>query len=170
MNELLVRPVRPEDAPDLTDLINEIIGEGGTTAFERPFTSDRLAQQYLSGPSVVSAVVALDVSTGRLEGFQILGDFGTPLPKGWADIGTYVRLSSKQRGVGSALFAVTRERARHLGLIAINATIRADNHGGLLFYAKQGFEDYAVQPAIPLGDGRRVDRVQKRFRLTRKRA
>jgi ribosomal protein S18 acetylase RimI-like enzyme len=68
--------------------------------------------------------------------------------------------------VGSALFAATRERARSLGLTAINATIRADNVGGLAFYQKIGFLDHSVTRAIPLKDGRPVDRVNKRFRLT----
>jgi L-amino acid N-acyltransferase YncA len=168
MNQFLVRPICREDAPELAELINEIIGQGGTTAFEVPFTAEGLAEQYLTGPNLTSAVVALDVGSGRPEGFQILGDFGAPLPRGWTDIGTYVRPSGKQRGIGSTLFAATRERARELGLIAINATIRADNHGGLTFYAKLGFEDYAVQRAIPLADGTRVDRIRKRYWLKNK--
>jgi len=61
--------------------------------------------------------------------------------------------------------AATRKRAGALGLAAITATIRADNHGGLAFYRKQGFEDHSVTPAVPLNDGRLVDRVNKRYRL-----
>ena len=51
------------------------------------------------------------------------------------------------------------------GREAINATIRADNAGGLAFYTKQGFVDYGVTPAVPLADGTPVDRVHKRFSL-----
>ncbi len=67
--------------------------------------------------------------------------------------------------MGSALFAATRERARQIGLSAINASIRADNIGGLTFYGKMGFMDHSVVPGVALKDGGRVDRVSKRFPL-----
>ena len=63
------------------------------------------------------------------------------------------------------MFAATRARARELGLAAINATIRADNSGGLAFYSKMGLKDYAVDRAEPLADGTPVDRIHKRYLL-----
>jgi L-amino acid N-acyltransferase YncA len=164
-SDLEIRPVRSSDAPALTELMNEIIAQGGTTAFERPFTVEELDAQYLTGPKVISAVVAIDRASQRPQGFQILGDFGHPLPTGWGDIGTYVQVGGKQRGIGSALFGATRAKALERGLIAINATIRSDNAGGLAYYSKQRFEDYAVERAVPLADGTPVDRIYKRYWL-----
>ena len=152
------------DARELAELLNAIIAQGGTTALEDPFTPERLAEAYLVGPAVLCCFVAIDRATGRLEGFQTLGRY-PGLPYDVGDIGTFARIDGKQRGVGSALFAATRERALRLGLTAINATIRADNVGGLAFYGKMGFEDHSVTPAVPLREGRPVDRVNKRFRL-----
>jgi hypothetical protein len=63
------------------------------------------------------------------------------------------------------LFAATREAATRLGLVGINATIRADNVGGLTFYGKQGFQDHSVALAVPLNDGTPVDRISKRYPL-----
>jgi L-amino acid N-acyltransferase YncA len=160
-----VRDATLGDAPGLVDLLNAIIAQGGTTAHEDLFTAERLAETYLVGPDVLCCFVAIDRAIGRLEGFQTLGRY-SDLPEDIGDIGTFARIDGKQRGVGSALFAATRERARELGLTAINATIRADNLGGLAFYRKMGFEDHSVTPAKPLKDGRPVDRVNKRFRLT----
>ena len=160
-----IRDAARGDAAELAELLNAIIAQGGTTALEEPFTPERLAEAYLDGPSVHCCFVAVDRETGRLEGFQCLGRY-QGLPDDVGDIGTFARIDGKQRGVGSALFAATRERARRLGLAAINATIRADNVGGLAFYSKQGFQDHSVTPAVPLKDGRPVDRVSKRFRLT----
>ena len=153
------------DAPELAELLNALIAQGGTTALEVPFTPEGLAEAYLVGPGVLCCFVAIDRKSGRLEGFQTLGRY-PGLPDDIGDIGTFARIDGKQRGVGSALFAATRERAQGLGLTAINATIRADNLGGLTFYRKMGFEDHSVTPAVPLKDGRAVDRVNKRFRLT----
>jgi ribosomal protein S18 acetylase RimI-like enzyme len=70
--------------------------------------------------------------------------------------------------VGSALFNVMRSAARKRGLTAINATIRADNSGGLAFYNRMGFLDYEVTRAVPLKDGTPVDRIRKRYSLSHK--
>ena len=161
-----VRDVAPGDAAELADLLNALIARGGTTALEDPFSPEQLAGAYLTGPAVLCCFVAVDRRTGRLEGFQTLGRY-PGLPDDVGDIGTFARIDGAQRGVGSALFAATRDRARGLGLAAINATIRADNAGGLAFYGKMGFADHSVTPAVPLKDGRPVDRIHKRFGLER---
>lgn len=44
-----------------------------------------------------------------------------------------------------------------------NATIRADNAGGLAYYARMGFQDYAVARGVPLADGTPVDRISRRY-------
>ncbi|MBV8682984.1 MAG: hypothetical protein JO111_08940 [Caulobacteraceae bacterium] len=165
--ELEVRPVRPEDAPELVDLLNEIIARGGTTALEERFTPEALAEAYLTGSDVICCFVAVDSVSGRLEGFQTLGRY-PGLPEDVGDIGTFARIGGAQRGVGSALFAATRAEACRRGLAAINATIRADNTGGLAFYGRMGFADHSVEPAVPLKDGTLVDRICKRFPLDRK--
>ena len=160
---LVVRPVEAADAPGLAELLNAVIAAGGTTALQEPFTPEALDQTYLTGPNVLCCFVAED-EDGTLLGFQTLGRY-PGLPDDVGDIGTFTRLGSTQRGIGSALFAQTTRRAAELGLSAINATIRGDNTGGLTFYAKQGFADHALTPGVPLKDGTPVDRVHKRFVL-----
>lgn len=162
-SDVQVRPVAEADAPELAELLNAIIARGGTTALEEPFTPARLAETYLTGPDVLSCVVAVEPG-GRLAGFQTLGH-APHLPEGWGEIGTYARVDGARKGVGGALFAATRTRAEALGLTAIDATIRADNSGGLAYYARMGFDDYGVDRAIPLEDGTPVDRVHKRYIL-----
>jgi len=162
--EFDVRPVRPKDAFELADLLNQIVEHGGTTALEEGFTPEALAETYLTGTNVICCFVAVDRVSGRLEGFQTLGRYpGLPMDVG--DIGTFARIGGVQRGVGSALFAATRVEARRQELAAINATIRADNAGGLAFYSRMGFVDHTVRPAVPLKDGVLVDRISKRYQL-----
>jgi len=160
-----VRPVRDADAAELAQLLNAIIARGGTTALEEPFTGPSLAQAYLTGPDVICCFVAADRASGELAGFQTLGR-EAHLPHDVGDIATFARVGGTQRGVGTALFAATRAAARAAGLSAINATIRADNTGGLAFYGRMGFVDHAVTRAVPLKDGTLVDRVHKRYALT----
>lgn len=161
--ELRIRPTVRADAPVLADLLNEIIAAGGTTAYETPFTPDAFADAHIDGPGVITSVLAEDVD-GRAMGFQILLA-SDRLGPGWGDIGTFARRGSTTRGIGSALFAATRRAALDAGLTTINATIRADNAGGLRFYSKMGFVDYAVARGVPLADGAPVDRISRRFDL-----
>lgn len=159
---LHIRPVSRDDAAELADLLNAIIARGGTTALETPFTPDTLDRKYLTGPTVLCCFVAQ--ADGQLLGFQTLGRQSF-LPPDIGDIGTFTRVGITQRGTGTALFAATCARARQLGLIGINATIRSDNAGGLAFYSRIGFIDHEVVPAVPLKDGTPVDRIRKRYTL-----
>ena len=161
--ELRVRPTVRADAPALADLLNEIIAAGGTTAYETPFTPAAFADAHIDGPAVITSMIAED-EDGRPMGFQILLA-SDKLELGWGDIGTFARRGSAMRGIGSALFAATKAAAIAAGLNVINATIRADNSGGLAFYAKIGFVDYAVARAVPLADGTPVDRISRRYEL-----
>ncbi len=156
-----IRPATPDDAAELADLINEIIAIGGTTAWQTKFTPASFVEHYIAGPDCLSCVVA---EADRLYGFQGLSRSKT-LPANWADIGSFARVAPKLPGVGAALFAATKTKARELGLVAINAQIRADNKPGLGFYSKMGFVDYGVKKDVPLNDGTIVDRILKRYDL-----
>lgn len=161
--ELRIRTTVRADAPALADLLNEIIAAGGTTAYETPFTPDAFAAAHIDGPGVITSFLAED-GDGRKMGFQILLR-SAKLGAGWGDIGTFALRGSTTRGIGSALFAATCRAALEAGLTTINATIRADNAGGLRFYSKMGFVDYAVARGAPLADGTPVDRISRRYDL-----
>ncbi len=107
-------------------------------------------------------LVAMDPFVSLLLGFQALNRH-VELPNDWADIGTFTRIDPKTPGVGKALFAETKNWAKEHNLAAINAAIRADNHGGLAYYEKMGFRTYQVAKAVPLHDGTPVDRIFKEF-------
>ncbi len=163
-HNITTRPAIERDAPELANILNAIIDVGGTTAYQRPLSNEEFADKFLRGPRFQSCVVAED-GKGDAAGLQAL-ETHPKLPAGWADIATFARLSPKLAGVGTALFVETVELARRKNLVAINATIRADNTGGLAFYDKMGFETYKIDEAIPLSDGTPVDRISKRFFLT----
>lgn len=162
---IAVRPMMQEDVASACRILNEIIAIGGTTALETPFTEALFAQAYLNGVDKICCHVALD-DQGEVAGFQWLG-VHDDLPDDCVDIATFTRREPVLKGAGRALFAETSTQAAALGFTAISATIRADNRPGLNYYDKMGFRDYSVAYGVALQDGTPVDRISKRFELTR---
>jgi len=161
------RSATQTDAAAMTELLNAIIAAGGTTAHLTLFKPETMQSHYINPPLGISCILA--EKDGVLLGFQGLewsdpdwqGD--DPLPAGWAVIATFVSDQARGLGVGKALFAKTRAKARSAGVVAIDATIRADNVLGLAFYKSLGFETYQRLENIPLGAARHVDRIRKRL-------
>ncbi len=159
---MILRPARPEDAPEMAGLLNRIIAMGGTTAHETPFTPEAIQRHYIAGEEPICCHLALD--DRGLIGFQAVGR-NPALPEGWGDIGTFVAPDRQRTGAGQALFAVTLTAAKAAGLSTLNATIRADNVPGLGYYARRGFVQYAQDPDFTLKSGAKVGRVSRRFEL-----
>lgn len=160
-SRLFIRQAELGDADELCPLLNDIIRVGGTTAIEVPLSVQDFQAHFLNGPNHLCCVVAED-DAGSLLGFQSL-ERHSKLPQDWADIATFTRRQPRTPGVGRALFDATKQYAKTARIVAINATIRADNSGGLAYYSKMGFEDYSVNKAVPLADGTLVDRISKWF-------
>ena len=157
---MIIRRADKSDADQLCDILNAIIDIGGTTAFQThidPTFFDR--DGILSGKVETFAHVA-ETDDG-IQAYQWISPFDGSL----CQIATFARPGTAQRGMGSALFPVTRKAAREAGYTEIDATIRADNTGGLAYYAKMGFKTVDVTRAKALPDGTKVDRVHKRLKL-----
>lgn len=159
---LTTRPVDTPDIPALAAILNEIVARGGTTARQQPMTPEAFGTHYVNGPAAICCTLVENGS--EPVGFQGLAHH-PDLAEGWADIGTYTRRDRPVPGAGRALFAATLAEARARGLTFLNATIRADNTGGLAFYRKLGFQLYATSPSVPLDDGTPVDRLHHRLAI-----
>jgi L-amino acid N-acyltransferase YncA len=149
------------DAGSVAKLLNEIIEAGGTTALVRPVTGDDLHDWMRSKAAQSTWHVALDTSE-KVVGFQWV----TPhekLPPEACDIATFVQTGQTGLGIGSALFKATSVAAKSLGYRWINATIRADNEGGLTYYQSRGFRTWNIDEGVTLESGLVVDRISKRF-------
>jgi len=156
---MIIRKATAEDRQIITDILNEVIAIGGTTAYEEPkeasffdrFITPEDSRTFLHVAQADDAVV----------GFQWMN----PDKDGMGMIATFARAGTTQRGIGSALFKQTLQCCRDAGYGLLDATIRGDNTGGLAYYSKMGFEDHSVTRAVPLSDGTPVDRVHKRMKL-----
>lgn len=158
-----VRPAMALDTRSMARLLNAIIEKGGTTALTRPVTADDIVEWMSFAPEQSAWHVALD-ATEQVCGFQWI-EPNHKLPVQACDIATFVQIGRTGLGIGSALFAATARVAKDRGYGWINATIRADNEGGLTYYQSRGFRDWAFDGGVRLDSGVIVDRISKRFDL-----
>lgn len=163
---LNIRPAITDNADMMADVINHWIISGETTAHRTPFTSQKMVDHYIKRPSLISCHVA--EWNGTIIGFQTLAwanDPNNPMPDGWASIASFVAHGQSGKGTGHSLFEVTKRASKNAGVVAIDATIRADNLYGLGYYSKLGFEDYDRSINVTLSDGLCIDLIHKRLFL-----
>lgn len=158
-----VREAVAGDASALCRILNDIIVIGGTTSLETRLSVTAFGEVFLTGRDYIVCFVAESLAGDAL-GFQSLTR-NSKLPEGWGDIATFTQQEPRLPGVGTALFKRTVDFSRQSGLIAINATIRADNYCGIPFYEKMGFRTYSTAAAVLLQSGVKIDRVSKYFPL-----
>ncbi|WP_299045154.1 GNAT family N-acetyltransferase [uncultured Tateyamaria sp.] len=158
-----VRPAIALDAPSMADLLNPIIEEGGTTAITTRVTGRDLAD-WMAEKGRSAWHVAVDDGE-RVLGFQWIAAGADYLPSDAAEIATFVQVGQTGLGIGSRLFDATRKAARDLGYAWINANIRADNEGGLIYYQSRGFQDYGRIEGHEMANGQIVDKILKRYDL-----
>jgi len=160
---IIVRRAGTLDARPMAELLNAIIRAGGTTAYVEEVAPGTILN-WLETAADGAAFHLAEDDTGTLLGFQWIAPH-PKLPPEACDIATFVRIGQTGLGIGSRLFHETEAAARAFGYAWINATIRADNAGGLAYYQSRGFEDYARQNAVGLAHGLTVDRISKRYDL-----
>ena len=151
-------------AAQMADILSDIIAKGGTTALTTEVTGEDLVSWMTRAPDRAAWHVAED-DAGHVMGFQWIepADY---IPAEAAEIATFARIGHTGLGIGSRLFEATRAAAAALGYRWINANIRADNEGGLIYYQSRGFEDYGRIEGYRMGDGTVVDKILKRYDLT----
>ena len=158
-----VRRAGDLDTRDMAELLNAIIRKGGTTAHTREVSADTIKSWFRRDPERSAWHIA-ENDAGKVLGFQFIEPHND-LPPEACDIATFVRLGQTGLGIGSKLFEANRAAALAMGYKWINATIRADNSGGLAYYQSRGFESYDRHSDQVLANGFVVDKISKRYAL-----
>jgi len=162
MTHLEIRRAGELDARAIADLLNEVIEVGGTTAFTDPMKAKDIIYMMRNAPR--NAWHLAEDQNGELLGFQWI-DQVPDLPSEAANIATFARVGKTGLGIGSKLFEATKAAAKSMGYTWINANIRSDNTGGLIYYQSRGFENYGKIRGVTLADGTQVEKTLKRFDL-----
>jgi len=161
---ITVRPAHALDAREMAGILNAIIAIGGTTAMTGTIDAAYFVNRMGTAPEASAWHVA-ETEAGEIVGFQWIAPGGDDLPPGAAEIATFAKPGRQGLGIGSKLFEATRAAAKRLGYRWINANIRADNAGGLIYYQSRGFEDYGRIEGYRMSDGTTVDKILKRLDL-----
>jgi len=151
---ITIRPVEPEDWPDIADIFDQPAAIAGT--LQMPFRSrafqreraEKQANDRLHLAAVIDGKVIGTAALTRLE--QRRSHVGT--------IGMAVHDAFAGRGAGSALMAALLSVAdRWLGLQRVELTVYADNARAIALYERFGFEREGLHKAFALRDGVLVD-------------
>jgi len=150
-----VRTVVAEDAEGIVNILNPIIEAGVYTAFDTPLTADEERRYITTMPA--RGIFHVAIAANRLVGFQSMEPFAsyTRAHDHVGVIGTYVDLSCRRQGVGSALFAATFDAARRKRYEKLFTYILAHNAAALQAYTRHGF--------TVVGTARRHARIGPRY-------
>nr|WP_252737361.1 GNAT family N-acetyltransferase [Citreicella sp. C3M06] len=157
-----VRRAAALDARDIAELLNEVIAIGGTTAMTDAVGPVDVQAWMQSDPRAIWHVAEDDA--GQILGVQWID----PHPEHGGSVGqisTFARSGKTGLGIGSKLFEATKQAARMAGYAWINAEIRADNAGGLIYYQSRGFEDWGRIDGYVMRNGQTVTKQLKRYDL-----
>lgn len=138
---MIIRKATVADVGQMSALLRQLTAAGKRRS---PDDEAFVRSNYIEDPHSVRCSVADD--DGAVLGFQSLkrawaGNKWDVEP-GWGIIGTHISPSAARRGVGRALFEVTRMAAGEAGIPHIDATIGATNTEGLAYYEAMGFRAY----------------------------
>ena len=158
-----IRRAGAQDIGAMTDLLNEVIRQGDTTAYTEEVTRQSIKDRMQIDLAIWHLA---EDDAGALLGFQWVAPLDSE-PDLVAEIATFARVGQTGLGIGSALFDTTRKACIGSGYQWIRANIRADNTGGLAYYQSRGFETYGRIKDYRLGNGQIVDKVLTRYDLER---
>ena len=141
-----VRKAEYGDIKKMSNILNEIINEGGLTLQNSITTPVDFKREYFTNPFSLCNHVATQGT--KIIGFQFL-EWSDPnwsgidkLPSDWGLIATYVSKNVRGLGVGKQLFEATRLASNDKGMRSISATMNSTNKGAIGYYESLGFCEY----------------------------
>ena len=137
--DVMIRPAVVSDASGIVDVVNPIIAAGVYTAFTTPFTVEAERRYIEAFPA--RGIFHVAEAGEAIVGFQSMEPFATYTQAfdHVGVLGTYVELSRRRMGIGSALFEATFEEARRKHYEKLFTYILAQNAAALRAYTKHGF-------------------------------
>ncbi len=144
---MIIRDAVLGDVPQMSAFLKELTASGKRKS---PDDETFVRANYIEDPGKIRCSVVEE--DGIVLGFQSLkrAEAGNPwgVEPGWGIIGTHIRPSAARRGVGRALFDVSRKAAKDAAIERIDASIAADNPEALAYYEAMGFRTYRTPDGL----------------------
>lgn len=147
MGACAIRLAAPGDARAINDIQNHYVIHSTATFLTEPLT---LAQRkaWLEGRAPQHPVTVAEMD-GVVVGWGALGEFRSrPAYRFSTEFSVYVHPEHHRRGIGRALLADLRERARAAGLHALIGGCCGESTGILALLEAEGFEKVAHFPEV----------------------
>ena len=166
---LQIRKAVADDAEGVANVINAVASERVHSAIDRAWRVEE-ESRYLTSLSQREAVHVATAGSGLVVGCQSL-DLYSPILGSMAhvaQVGTFVLPAWRRRGVGPALFEVTRRFAVAAGYRKLVITVRASNVPALSFYRALGFVECGRLSKQVVIDGAEDDEILLELFLNRR--
>lgn len=148
---MIIRKATKDDLPTLTEIYNQNILSGPTTAQWEPVTlEDR--QTWFDQTDRNSHPVFLASENDNILGYLALSPYreGRAALAGVAEVSYFVDKDHLNRGVGSTLMTAVLERCPDLGIHSLLAILLEHNHASIALLRKYDFEQWGHLPNIAL--------------------
>ncbi len=130
-----VRRATMADAPQIAEIIDELLREGTPVAFEGTWSTEKV-EAWMERQGDQGALFVVDDGRGRVLGFATV-DFNSAEPDA-ATFGAWIRQVNRRQGHGSALAEECMAFARSRGFRRIKARLPRDNEPALSYLSSIG--------------------------------
>ena len=137
MNEVTIRPITRDDAPEITRIFNHYVRKS-FAAFPDREVSTPFIRQLLEQAEDCGAYAAEE--GGEVIGFGLFRPL-YPFPNLMAagEVSYFICPGFTGQGTGTRLIGVLEERARELGMTSLVARVSSRNRKSIRFHRKNGF-------------------------------
>jgi RimJ/RimL family protein N-acetyltransferase len=136
---MIIRQATVEDAAGVAAVMNQVIGEGQFTLFDRPFSVDD-ERSFLASLGARSAVFVAQDDDGivGVQSLDLYSSLATSMSH-VATLGTWLSPQARGRGIGRRLAAESLRFAELCGYRKIVIQVLGGNERALRFYTTLGF-------------------------------
>jgi ribosomal protein S18 acetylase RimI-like enzyme len=164
--QFTIRRAGESDAEGIMFVLEVVAGERVFSAIDQPWTVEQ-ERNYLRSLSPREATHVALLESGEIIGFQNLDLWAASVNsmRHVAQIGTFLLPAWRRRGVGNALFQMTRVFARDSDYSKFVIQVRASNSSAQAFYKGLGFRECGRFTRQVRIDGREDDEIMMEYFL-----
>ncbi|MCI1219821.1 MAG: GNAT family N-acetyltransferase [Bifidobacterium sp.] len=147
-NGFIIRDATDDDLQAITDIYNQAVIAGGSTADLEPRTlGQRREWVKAHAPRTYYPVVVIEDGAGHIVGFGSLSRFHPrEAYDGVVELSYYIASSAQHHGYGTAMVSWLLDAAKHHSRRIATALIFADNVGSVALMHHFGFTRFGLLP------------------------